>query len=42
MYEIVFYRNRKGREPVLEYLKKLTSRIDKDSRLNANKICKTP
>ena len=38
MYKINFYRDKKGRQPVLDYLKKLCSRNDKDSRIRANKI----
>lgn len=38
MYEIIFYRDKNGREPVLEYLQELTRRADKDSRIKANKI----
>lgn len=40
MYEVEFYKNRKGREPVLEYLKKLTAAAqnDKESRIKYKKI----
>lgn len=38
MYKIIFYRDRNGKEPVLEYLTALCSRRDKDSRIKANKI----
>ena len=38
MYEIVFYRNKKGKEPVLEYIQELARRSDKNSRIKANKI----
>ena len=38
MHEIFFYRDRNGRQPVLDYLRELTSRQDKDSRIKANKI----
>lgn len=38
MYEIYFYRDKNGREPVAEYLTKLADRKDKDSRIKLNKI----
>jgi len=38
MYEIIFYRDKNGREPILEYLETLVGRSDKDSRIKANKI----
>ena len=38
VYEIIFYRDRKGKEPVLEYIKELDSRKDKDSRIKLQKI----
>ena len=38
MYEIRFYKDAKGREPVLEYLKSLLKKKDKSSRIKANKI----
>ena len=38
MYDIFFYRDRKGKAPVLEYIKALDSRKDKDSRVKVNKI----
>lgn len=38
MYQIYFYRDRAGNEPVLDYLKELTGRTDKDSRIKRNKI----
>ncbi len=38
MYEIVFYENKKGESPVYDYLSKLKSKNDKDSRIKANKI----
>lgn len=38
MHKIFFYRDRSGNEPVFEYLKKLTAKTDKNSRINANKI----
>lgn len=38
MFEIYFYRDRKGNQPVLEYIQALNARKDKDSRVKANKI----
>jgi phage-related protein len=38
MYRIVFYRDRNGKEPVYEYLRELSTRSDKDSRIKANKL----
>ena len=38
MYEILFYRDKKGKQPLLEYLKELSLKKDKDSRINFNKI----
>jgi phage-related protein len=38
MYEIVFYRDRNGKEPLLEYMQDLDNRQDKNSRININKI----
>ena len=38
MYEIYFYRNSSGKEPVLDYLNELKDRTDKDSRIKLNKI----
>ncbi|MBQ7480006.1 MAG: type II toxin-antitoxin system RelE/ParE family toxin [Selenomonadaceae bacterium] len=38
MYRIKFYRSRDGKKPVLEYLRGLTKKNDKDSRIKANKI----
>ena len=38
MYKIVFYRDRKGNEPVLDYVRDLSGRKDKDSRIKFNKI----
>ena len=37
-FEIIFYRDRQGREPVLEYIQALDGKKDKDSRINVNKI----
>lgn len=38
MHKIYFYRDRTGREPVLDYLRELSRKKDKDSRVKANKI----
>ena len=38
MAPIYFYRDKKGREPVADYLTELAARKDKDSRINLNKI----
>lgn len=38
MYEIIFYKNKRGKSEIEEYLQKLQKRKDKDSRIKANKI----
>ena len=38
VYSIKFYRDKRGNEPVKEYLKKLADKKDKDSRVNLTKI----
>lgn len=38
MFKIIFYKDKKGKQPVLEYIEELTCRTDKDSRIKANKI----
>ena len=38
MYEIFFYKDKNGKEPVKEYIKALSKRKDKDSRIKLNKI----
>ena len=38
MYKIHFYKDRKGKQPVLEYIRDLVKRTDKDSRIKATKI----
>ena len=38
MYEILFYRDNKGRQPVLDYLQELSRSKSKDSRIKLNKI----
>ena len=38
MHDIYFYRNPRGEEPVLDYIKALKQRQDKDSRIKLHKI----
>ena len=38
MYEIYFYEDTNGNNPILDYIEKLSKRTDKDSRINYNKI----
>ena len=38
MYSIFFFRDKSGKEPVLEYLKELELKSDKNSRIKLNKI----
>ena len=38
MHEILFYNDRKGNEPVLDYMRELESSSSKDSRIKLNKI----
>lgn len=38
MYDIYFYKDKNGKEPVYELLKELTGKKDKNSRINAAKI----
>lgn len=38
MYNVYFYMKEDGREPVLEYIKELKNKNDKDSRIKLNKI----
>lgn len=38
MHEILFYNDRKGNEPVLDYMRELGSSSSKDSRIKLNKI----
>ena len=38
LHEIQIYKDRKGNEPVAEYIAELASRKDKDSRIKLNKI----
>lgn len=37
-YNVHFYRNEQGEEPVLDYLNELVKKKDKDSRIKLNKI----
>ena len=38
MYKIRFYKDKNGKRPVAEYLRKLAKKNDKDSRIKSNKI----
>ena len=38
MYETIFYRDKRGKNEVEEYLQKLQKRKDKESRIKSNKI----
>ncbi len=38
MYKIYFYKDKKGRQPVLDYMHSLAKRQDKNSRVKLNKI----
>lgn len=38
MHDIFFYRDKRGREPVAEFLKNLAKQKDKDNRIKLNKI----
>ena len=38
MFDIIFYKDRKGKIPVLDYLNALNQSDSKDSRINANKV----
>ena len=38
MYEIIFYEDRSGHNPVLEYIQELRKNNSKDSRIKLNKI----
>lgn len=38
MHEIIFYRNTKGEQPVLDYMEELSRGSGKDSRIKLNKI----
>lgn len=38
MFKIYFYKDKNGKEPVLEYIEELAKKKDKDSRIKLNKI----
>ena len=38
LYEIYFYKERNGSQPVAEYIRKLAEKSDKDSRIKLHKI----
>lgn len=38
MHEIIFYKNTKGKQPVLEYMQELSKSNGKDSRIKLNKM----
>lgn len=38
MYKIYFYKDKNGKQPILNHLKELGSKKDKDSRIKVNKI----
>ena len=38
MYKIRFYEDKKGKSPILDYIKALDVKTDKDSRIKVNKI----
>ena len=38
MYRIIIYKDTKGKQPIREYLTKLSNNKDKDSRIKLNKI----
>lgn len=38
MYQIRFYKDKNGKEPVIDYMKELKNKKDKDSRIKLNKI----
>ena len=38
LYKIYFYRDANGNEPIVDYLKELSAKTDKNSRLNLRKI----
>lgn len=38
MYRIIFYKTQTGKEPVLDFIRDLKKRRDKDARINAAKI----
>ena len=38
MYRILFYKDKKGRQPALDYIRDIAKKKDKDSRINLNMI----
>jgi len=38
VFDIFFYQDRQGKEPVLDYINELVARTDKDSRIKSQKI----
>lgn len=38
MFDILFYKDRRGEKPVEKYIRELAARTDKDSRVKLNKI----
>lgn len=38
MFNVFFYKDKNGRQPVLEYIRELAGKTDKDSRIKLNKI----
>ena len=38
MYRILFYKDKNGRQPALDYIRDIAKKKDKDSRINLNKI----
>ena len=38
MYSIIFYKDRRGKEPTLEYINELAQRTDKNSRIKLRKV----
>jgi len=38
MYDVIFYRDKNGKRPIVDYLRELTTKSDKDSRIKASKI----
>ena len=38
MYKIIFYKDKNGKSPIVEYLRKLAAKGGKDSRIKADKI----
>lgn len=38
LFKVRFYKDKQGRQPALEYIRELSEKSDKDSRINLNKI----